>query len=695
MNLHTFFQPKSIAIVGVSHNPRKVGYLVAKSMLDQGYAGKLYFVNPSGEEILGKKTFTSIHEIKKPIDLVVLAIPADASLAYFEHIHAVGCKNVVLFAAGFKEVGDEEGKKREYMLIEKAEKYGITLLGPNCIGFINTQDKINATFLKYPSPIGNIGFISQSGALGSVMVDQFAARSHLGFSYFISMGNKTNIDESDALQFLSETKNTEVIGMYLEDVKNGDKFRETLSRVTREKPVVILKSGRTQEGSQAAISHTGGLIGNDDMYDAIFSQCGAIRAENMEEFMILLKLFSFKRTPSSKDTLVLSNAGGVGVLLADELITQDLSLVTVSEKTKNKLSKAFEDLKKITVHNPIDLLGDASAYDYKQAISSTLHEKEIGSVIILLTPQANTEIMQTAEVIVAAQKSFKKPIYPVFMGRKSIEDIHEYFEKQGMASFDSYDDLPQALNKIRIYKRFLKQSQKQHSEHELTFLAHELDIKTTLLSNHGKEFLNQYDSMQVLKYSGIPVVETFLAHSEEDLQRIIKETGFPVVAKIASDKITHKTEVKGVISNIKTYDELENVFSHFTQTISTKDQGCYIQEMLKGHELFVGGKQDPHFGAVVIVGLGGIYAELMKEIAYFVYPFTQEHFITVLQNTKMKKLFEGFRNTDKVNEKKLYEIAMKIGALLHHVKDIKEVDINPLFADGENLKVADARVIIG
>ncbi len=694
MSLHKFFQPKSIAIVGVSHNPRKVGYLVAKSMIDQGYAGKLYFVNPTGEEILGKKTFKNIHEIKKPVDLVVLAIPADISLAYFEHIHAVGCKNVVLFAAGFKEVGDEEGKKREYMLIEKAEKYGITLLGPNCIGFINTQDKINATFLKYPSPAGNIGFISQSGALGSVMVDQFAARSHLGFSYFISMGNKTNIDESDALNFLSETKNTDVIGMYLEDVKNGDKFRETLTRITKEKPVVILKSGRTEEGSQAAISHTGGLIGNDDIYDAIFRQCGAIRAENMEEFMILLKLFSFKRTPTSKETLVLSN-GGVGVLLADELITQQLSLVTVSDKTKNKLSKAFEDLKKITVHNPIDLLGDASAYDYKQAITSTLQEKEIGSVVILLTPQANTEIMQTAEVIVEAQKSFKKPIYPIFMGRKSVEDIHEYFEKQGMASFDSYDDLPRALHKIRLYNSLIKQSSKHHSEHEMTLLAHELDIKTTLLSNHGKDFLNQYDSMQVLKYAGISAVQTYLAHSEEDLQRIIKETGFPVVAKTASDKITHKTEVKGVVSNIKTLDELESTFNHFSQTISTKEQGCYVQEMLKGHELFVGGKQDANFGAVVIVGLGGIYAELMKEIAYFVYPFSQEYFITTLLQTKMDKLFKGFRNTDPVNEKKLYEIAMKIGSLLHHFKGIKEVDINPLFADGDNLKVADARVIIG
>jgi acetyltransferase len=398
MPLQTLLNPSSIAIVGVSSHEKKVGHLVAKNMIDAGYKGELYFVHPTEKEILGRQVYPNLAAIGKAVDVVVLAIPADKALACLDEVHLIGCHNIVLYAAGFKETG-EEGKIREKILIEKAEKYDITLLGPNGIGFLNPKLGVNATFLKDNSPLGNIGFISQSGALGSVLVDYFAAHKNLGFSYFVSLGNKTIIDEADVLAYLGRDKDTKVIGMYVEDVKDGNKFRRILRQVTKIKPVIILKSGSTWEGSQAALSHTGGLVGNDDVYTAVFAQCGAIRAEFFEEFIMLLKIFSFGRQPISKHILVLSNAGGVGVLLSDDLVKKELSLVTVSEETKKQLAKEFNDSKKITVHNPIDLLGDASAFDYKQAINATMHEKQIGAIIILLTTQANTEIKKTASVI--------------------------------------------------------------------------------------------------------------------------------------------------------------------------------------------------------------------------------------------------------------------------------------------------------
>ena len=269
MSLNTLFHPKSIAIVGVSHNPKKVGYLVAKNMIDQGYKGDLYFVNPSGEEILGKKTYTNILDIKKKIDLVILVIPADVALTYLEQVKEIGCKYVVLFAAGFKENNDEAGSEREKELIKKLKQYDITLLGPNCLGFINTNLGINATFLKSSSPKGNIGFVSQSGALGSIMVDYFSSHANLGFSYFVSLGNKTSVDESDILEFLASKDDTEVIGMYLEGVQNGPRFQKVLFEVTKTKPVIILKSGTTEAGSKTAVSHTGGMVGDDQVFEAV------------------------------------------------------------------------------------------------------------------------------------------------------------------------------------------------------------------------------------------------------------------------------------------------------------------------------------------------------------------------------------------------------------------------------------------
>lgn len=691
MSLKNLFHPKSIAIVGVSHNPQKVGYLVAKNIIDQGYKGGLYFIHPSGEEILGKKTYTNILSIKKSIDLVILCIPAGAALTYLEQIKDIGCKNVILYAAGFKENNDALGLQNEQSLVKKVKEYGLTLLGPNCLGFINTELGINATFLKTSSPKGNIGFISQSGALGSVMVDYFSAHHNLGFSYFVSLGNKTNIDESDILEFLLQKENTQVVGMYLEGVQDGNRFRETLQKATKIKPVIILKSGTTEAGSKAALSHTGGMVGDDEAFDAICKQTGAIRASSFSEFITLLKLCSFQKLPQTKNILVLSNAGGVGVLLADQLVQEGLTLTMVSEKTKQQLIKAFDEFKKITVHNPIDLLGDASAFDYQKAITETSKEKEVGAVIVLLTTQANTEITATAQILIDAQKKFKnKPIYPVFMGEQSVQVAHQLFENHSMASFFQYDILPSALSKILNVQQ--KIERKNSLTTSLSYTAHKLNIETILLKNEGKLFLNQYDSLQILSYLGIPTAKTYLVHTEKDLQNTMKDIGFPLVAKIASDKITHKTEVKGVMTGLGNYDELLNAFNYLS--LVSGEKSCYLQKQLDGHELFIGAKRDVTFGPVVIVGFGGIYAELVHEIAQGVYPFSYEYFEKTLKETKINKLLQGFRKTPPVNPQTLYEIAVKIGLLLQECPQIKEIDINPLMVSGNDSVVVDARIIL-
>lgn len=694
MKLQSFFNPTSIAIVGVSTNAKKVGHLVAKNMMDQGFKDNLYFVHLEASELLGKKVYKTLKEIDKKIDLVILALPAKIAIPYLKEVHEIGCQNVIMYAAGFKETG-EEGKLLEQQLIEITKSYGITLLGPNCLGYINTNKNINATFLKGISPKGNIGFISQSGALGSVMVDYFAGHINLGFSYFISLGNKSVLDESDTLEFLQQDEDTKVIGMYLEDVKDGDKFRAILQKTCKIKPVVILKSGSTQEGSKAALSHTGGMVGSDEVYDAVFAQSGAIRAKSYSEFINLLRLFSFNRIPSSRSTLVLSNAGGVGVLLADDLITKHLSLVTISEYTKKELYDAFGEVKKITVHNPIDLLGDASAFDYKKAISSTLDESNIGSVIVLLTPQANTEILKTAQVVAEAQKQFDKPIYPVFMGKKSLERTHHFFEQNQIPYFKTYDGLPDALDKINTYREWKLRNLNNTTEkfnNTFSLLSHKGDIQTILNLHKGKPFLDMKYSLQVLKLLGIPTPDLIHINSLEELHKQAANIHFPVVVKLASETITHKTEVGGVIPYVKTYQELEDSFRKI-QHISGSD-GVYIQPMVKGHELFVGAKRDSIYGTVLVVGLGGVYAELIKEIVNFVYPFTYSDFIERIEKTKIASLLKGFRGSAPVDVPTFYEIIMKIGSLLEQFSSIQEIDINPLFISNSSCIAVDSRIIL-
>ncbi len=700
MDLNKFFHAHSIAIVGVSSNPQKVGHLVAKNILAQGFIGDLYFIHPTEKELLGKPVYSSLSSIPHKIDLVVFAVPAEVVINSLEEVVKLGCKQVLIYAAGFKEMNNDAAKQHEIELQKKIKEYGLTILGPNCLGFINTQKGINATFLKDTAPKGNIGIISQSGALGSAFVDYLNAHKNSGISHFISLGNKSVINESDCLEFLAQDEHTAVIGMYLENVVDGNRFREVLTRVSKEKPIVIIKGGTTQAGSKAAMSHTGSMVGDDAVFEAVVQQSNAMRVHSYEDFQMILQLFSFGRIPSSRNILVLSNAGGMGVLLADKLIEKNLSLVTISEETHKKIIKAFDNAEKITIHNPIDLLGDASAFDYERAISSTMKEKDVGAVVILLTPQANTEIIETAKVIADAQHTFGrshkyfKPIYPVFMGETSVKQAKNFFEEQEMASFYQYDQLPYLLSKILNRKETLEMAPlTPQVMSNIVLAAHDLDIKTILLENKTKPYLNQVDSLTLLNYSGLKTAKTYHVTSEENVKTVLEQEGYPLVAKIASDDVTHKTEVKGVITGLNTWEELTEAYTHLA-ALSKSGKECYMQKQYSGHELIIGAKRDITFGTVVMVGLGGIYAELMHEVVQFVYPFSLDYFAWTLNRTKLKKLIEGYRNSPKLNIKQVFEAALHVGMLMEKYNSIKEIDINPLMIQGEHTIVVDGRIIL-
>lgn len=676
MDISSLFNPDSIAIVGASHEKHKIGYLVAKNLIDQGYRGKIFLINNKFQgKILGYEVYPALSDVKETIDLVAFAIPINALFPVIHEAALLGINNAVIYAAGFKETG-ADGAILEKTLKDRAAAHKIHILGPNCIGYVNTKNSINLTFLKNIVPSGNIGFISQSGAIGSALTDYFLAHKNLGFSTFVSLGNKAVIDETDCLEYLANDEDTEVIAMYLEDVGDGERFKKTLTKVTREKPVIIIKSGRTNEGGQAAISHTGGMIGDDAVYSSVLKQCGAIRADDYSEFLTLLKIFSYKKPPLSSSILVLSNAGGAGVMLTDKIIANKLSLKTISESLKNQIAETFEGIKKITVHNPIDLLGDASAFDYEKVIKTTIGEKEIGAVIVLLTPQANTQIKETAEILVKMQSRFKEPIYPIFMGKKSMTGVGRFFEEEKIVGFANFDYLTSAIKKIIDYKNYLSR----------TDTIFRPEIKSGLLKNIT---LDLSQSLNIIKDLGIETADFHKAESVEDVVIISKKLSFPVVAKVSSADITHKTEVDGVIINIKNEKELQESYKKLSKISKT----VVVQEMVKGHELILGVKRDPKFGVVAGLGLGGVYTELLKDISFRIHPFSFEEFRQMVEETKVEALLKGFRGKKPVDAQKIYEILCQLGTFMEKEKNIKEMEINPLIVSGSRIVAVDARII--
>ncbi|MCX7996471.1 MAG: acetate--CoA ligase family protein [Patescibacteria group bacterium] len=693
MDLRPLFDPQSVAIIGVSHDRRKVGYLVAANMIHQGYAGSLYFVNPKGGTVLGRELYPSVLALPEDVDLAVLAVPAGVAVSILDELKHKKIRYAVLFAAGFSEIG-EEGRERHEALVKKCNDYGITLLGPNCLGFVNTGMGINATFLKHTVPPGNIGFISQSGALGSVLVDEFISRKKLGISYFVSLGNKTIIDEADVIEFLADDPSTHVIGMYLEDVRNGKKFERVLKKATLKKPVIILKSGASEEGSKAALSHTGGLAGDDRIFTTLFAQCGAIRADSYSEFMVLLTLFSYGKVPVGRDILVLSNAGGCGVLLADSLVAEGLHLVTISESVKQQLSAVFGASRKISVHNPIDILGDASAYDYEKAAMLTLSDREIGAVIVLLTPQANTEIAETAKVIARAQDRFDRPIYPVFMGRDSVTVAHDYFASRSMASFRSFDVLIPALAKAVWFREYLAQNAGRVEYYRNPVFPHTTRraIEKLISRNARLSVMPLDDSLEVARLVGIPVSPVSVVNSVDELKSVLKEFGYPVTLKIVSKTITHKTDVKGVYTGLTTMRQAESACEAILAIPGAS--GVAVQRQVHGYEVILGAKRDPNFGTILLVGMGGIAAELYQDTAVRIFPFSRVEFLRMLAETRLYRLLTGFRGQPPADLGALYDAVYAAGLLMERFPAIMEFDGNPLFVSAEGVTLVDARIVI-
>ena len=665
-----FFNPQSIAVVGASEEEGKIGNIICKNLLELGYAGKVFFVNQKHDQLFGKECYQSLNDIQEKVDLAVLAIPAKFVNQVVKE-SADKVKNFVIISAGFSET-NEEGKERERELakIEKANQ--LNILGPNCLGFIAPKLNLNASFAAGMAKQGNISFVSQSGALISAIVD-ISKKESFGFSSIVSIGNKMDIDEAQMLEFLAVDADTKVIGMYLEGIKNGQEFIVAVEKVSQIKPVVILKAGKTDKAQKAIASHTGALAGSDKIMEAVFAKVGVIRANDLDEFFGLLKIISNLEQAPSGEVTVVTNAGGAGVLTTDAFNKKAIKLAELSAEIKAEL-KAFLP-EESSVENPVDLLGDALEDRYQKALEILAKQTEINTIVAVLTPQNQTPTDKIAEKLVKFRNDSGKNVVAIFIGGEKISQAVNYLNENKISVFPYPEEAISALNKYFIWQKESKEKVFSKTEEINTERREKALVIIKRAQSEGRKALRFEEASQIFEMYDIAAAKAWEIKSREKPEG---DFHFPVVAKVNSDKVLHKSDKAGLILNIKNAEELFEA----TAKISASFPGekILIQEMAeKGTEIIVGIKKDSTFGPIVVFGLGGIYTEVFKMVDFLVPSMDKAEIKTFLGKSKLEFLFKGARGQQSYNQQEFIDILWKIQALALEIPEIKELDVNPLF----------------
>ena len=684
-NLQSLFAPKSIAIVGASNKKGKIGTIIAENILKLGYDGKAYMVNPSYKFLKMKFCYPTLSKIKDKVDVAIVCVPAKFVFDVVKD-GAKNVKNFVIISAGFSEMGTE-GAKREQELLNLAKKHNLNILGPNCLGFIVPELKLNASFAGGMPELGNIAFISQSGALAVALMDK-AKEENLGFSNIISVGNQMQLGEIELLEYLAEDKETKVIGMYLEGIKDGIKFLEKAKEISRKKPIVILKAGKTEKSQQAISSHTGALAGSDEIIDVAFESAGIIRADDLDNFFDLLKLISFTDVPKNNASAVITNAGGAGVLTTDAFKNKEITLAEFDEKTKAELRKNLPD--ESSVQNPIDLLGDAKEDRYEN-ILNILSKKNVGSVICLLTPQEQTPVEKISETIITAKKVNSIPMLAVFIGGEKTRKAILYLEKNNVPNFSNPENAVHALDQYYKWDVFKKNkaetniaaisSERKNQVAEIIFKAQAQKRKALLFS----------ESAQIMEKYGIKCSEFWeilpLASAPENIS-------YPVALKVDSDKILHKSDKQALILNIKDKDGLDSAVKKLQNNFPGEQ--LIVQPMEeKQTEIILGIKRDPIFGPVIVYGLGGIYTEIFKMVDFLIPPMSEDAIKKNLLKGKLGFLFNGARGQANYDDSEFSKILTALMAFSLENEQLREFDINPMliYNDGRKACAIDVKII--
>lgn len=693
--LTALFEPESVAIIGASGSPGKVGHSVVANLLDAGYQGRILPVNPKGGKILGLPVSTAIADLPAPLDLAVICIPPAMVLDALEELGSLPTRAAIVITAGFKEIG-REGYALEERLKEIAARHKMALLGPNCLGLNNTATGLNATFAAGTPPEGSIAFFSQSGALCTAILD-WALGENIGFSKFISLGNKAVLDESDMLEYMRDDPDTKVILGYVEGVEDGQRFVRTASGVTAEKPVIMIKSGTTAAGAKAASSHTGAMAGSEQAYGAAFARAGIIRVGDVAGLFNLAQAFSTQPLPTGPNLAIVTNSGGPGIMAADVTEDSDLLMATLTGKTVDTLMQALPPF--ASLYNPVDIIGDADAARYKVALEAVIADELVHSILVMLTPTASAQIEETAQVIIEASKGCGKPVFACFMGQRRVSAGRELLQRAGIPCYYFPDPAIRSIEAMYRHHMWINRP----APVEVCYRRDKTRAKKVIDTARGSGCVEivEFQAQDLLKAYELPLPDTHLARTSDDAVKAAKRIGYPVVLKIASPHISHKSDVGGVRVNLKDEDEVRSAFLDITARAArlradAAITGCLVQAMApKGSkEVIVGFKRDPQFGPLIMFGLGGVYVEVLKDISFRLAPLTMDDAAKMVREIKSFPLLRGVRGEPSVDFKAIEDILLTMSQLAEDFPEVFEAEFNPILVNHEGAVVADVRVTL-
>jgi acetate---CoA ligase (ADP-forming) len=685
--LKPFFDPGSVAVIGASSNPNKLGYAVLKNLVEGGYVqrGKVYPINPGSKEILGYPAFPSVLEVPGQIDLAVIVIPYQQVPDVLRMCGEKEIPAAIIISAGFREAG-EEGLERELELIEIAREYKLRLIGPNCLGVIDTFTPLNASFAAGTPPSGPMAFMSQSGALGTAVLD-IALSGRLGLSKFASLGNKADVNEIDLLKAWVEDNQTHAILIYNEGIPNGAEFIDVARQVSRIKPVVAIKSGVTQAGSRAVSSHTGSLAGSEQAYQAAFQQAGVLRADSMQALFDMALALAYQPPLAGDRIAIITNAGGPGILATDALERAELSLARFELETQHSLEQYLPDA--ASAANPVDVLGDARADRYRFAMEQVAADPNVDGIMIVLTPQAMTEIEETAAAVVQLSKSIEKPVLACFMGEASLERAINLLVENGVPNYPFPERAALAFHAMSAYREIRSRPEPEFTSFEVDRESVRALFERVLAEERVS--IGDFESREVLKAYHLRMPESEIAENPDHAIEIANRIGFPVVLKIASPDILHKTDVGGVKVGLRNPEEVRDAFELMVYRAEryipdANIWGCLVQQMVPqgGLEVLVGMNRDPQFGPLVTFGLGGIYVETLKDVTFRVAPFSKQEAEQMLKEIRAHALLDGVRGQPAYDKNAIVEVLLRIGQLVQDFPEIAELDINPLMVYPQN-----------
>ena len=691
-----FLSPKSIAIIGASDKRGSVGRTITSNIMN-GFKGTVYPISPTRPTVFYKKAYKSVLDVPKPIDLAVIVIKNTIVPTVLEECGKKKIKGAIVITAGFKEV-DEEGKKLEQQLKDIAKKYNIKIIGPNCLGVMNLDPKtmMNSTFLKITPKSGEIALVSQSGAICAALCEDASAQG-IGFSAVISMGNKADTTEIDVLKILANHKQTKVIVMYLEDMGDGQEFLKVSKNITKKfkKPIFVLKSGRSTAGAKAAMSHTGALMGSDKIYDALLRQSGAIRVDSMEELFDYATAFSKQPLPLKGDFVIVSNAGGPAIITTDACEKYGIKMADITS-IRPKIDAVIPPWG--SSRNPVDIVGDADFNRFDNVLNEVLSHKNVGSVITMCTPSGTLDYDKLAEVVVKHSKKYKKTMLASLMGLDEGVENRRILSEGGVPYYTYAEGAIRTLAAMLRFADWIKSPPGKISKLNVNkakakkvFDKVKKEKRPNLLEEEGLEILRAY---------GFPLPQSSLAKNENEAVKIAKKIGHPVVMKIASPQIIHKSDAGGVKVNLTNDNEVKVAFKEIVKNAKKYNKkaeikGVLIVEMVKGgKEMIIGSKLEPGFGPVIMLGMGGIYVEVLKDVTFRLAPVTDREANDMISSIKTKKILEGVRGEKPSDIKKLSECIQRLSQLVTDFKEIKELDMNPVLVmeNGKGCKILDVRI---